>query len=160
MLTRLDDDVDVLSGKLHAIPTRVAKTGADEAEIIRDVCLRSGDGFPKGRVGHQRVTVAPWRCPLSNLESTVFLHARYGLTRGGERLRSLSRVALVTRMRAELRRNQAPAAVTVQDPSPRPAVGRGSGTRAGPACLRRGHPVPPPPLPPRAGSALTRADRR
>ena len=38
--------VDLLSGKVHAVPTRATATAADAAEIIRDLCLRSGDGFP------------------------------------------------------------------------------------------------------------------
>jgi hypothetical protein len=38
--------VDLLSGKLHAVPTRKTDTAAMAAEIIRDMCLRSGDGFP------------------------------------------------------------------------------------------------------------------
>jgi hypothetical protein len=38
--------VDLLSGKVHAVPTRSTATAADTAAIIRDLCLRSGDGFP------------------------------------------------------------------------------------------------------------------
>ena len=42
--------VDLLSGKVHAVPTRstAAATAADAAAIICDMCLRSGDsdGFP------------------------------------------------------------------------------------------------------------------
>ncbi len=38
--------VDLLSGKVHAVPTRSTATAADAVAIIRDMCLRSGDGFP------------------------------------------------------------------------------------------------------------------
>ena len=38
--------IDLLSGKVHAVPTRATATAADAAVIIRDMCLRSGDGFP------------------------------------------------------------------------------------------------------------------
>ncbi len=38
--------VDLLSGKVHAIPTGATAAAADAAETIRDMCLRSGDGFP------------------------------------------------------------------------------------------------------------------
>ena len=34
--------VDLLSGKVHAAPTRATATAAN-AEMIRDMCLRSGD---------------------------------------------------------------------------------------------------------------------
>jgi hypothetical protein len=36
----------LLSGKAHAVPTRASATAADAVAIIRDMCLRSGDGFP------------------------------------------------------------------------------------------------------------------
>ncbi len=39
-------DIDLLSGKVHAVPSRATATAADAAEIIRNMCLRSGDGFP------------------------------------------------------------------------------------------------------------------
>jgi hypothetical protein len=42
----IQNHVDLLSGKVHAVPTRATATAADAAEIIRDMCLRSGDGFP------------------------------------------------------------------------------------------------------------------
>ena len=31
---------------MHAVPTRATATAADAGEIIRDMCLRSGAGFP------------------------------------------------------------------------------------------------------------------
>ncbi len=40
----IQNHVDLLSGKVHAVPTRAK--AADAAAIIRDICLRSGDGFP------------------------------------------------------------------------------------------------------------------
>jgi hypothetical protein len=42
----IQNHVHLLSGKVHAVPTRATATAADAAEIIRDMCLRSGDGFP------------------------------------------------------------------------------------------------------------------
>ena len=42
----IQNHVDLLSGKVHAVPTRSTATAAEAAEIIRDMCLRSGDGFP------------------------------------------------------------------------------------------------------------------
>jgi hypothetical protein len=60
------------SGKAHALPTRATATAVDAAEIIRDMCLRSGDGFPdvlavdhdvpglgpgRGLVPHRRLSV-------------------------------------------------------------------------------------------------------
>ena len=42
----LQTHVDLLSGRVHAVPTRATATAADAATIIRDMCLRSGAGFP------------------------------------------------------------------------------------------------------------------
>jgi len=42
----IQNHVDLLSGKVHAVPTRATATATDAADIIRDMCLRSGDGFP------------------------------------------------------------------------------------------------------------------
>jgi hypothetical protein len=42
----IQNHMDLLSGKVHAVPTRATATAADAAAIIRDMCLRSGDGFP------------------------------------------------------------------------------------------------------------------
>jgi hypothetical protein len=42
----IQNHVDLMSGKVHAVPTRATATAADAADIIRDMCLRSGDGFP------------------------------------------------------------------------------------------------------------------
>jgi hypothetical protein len=41
----IQNHVDLLSGKVHAVPTRAAATAA--REMIRDMCLRSGDCFPR-----------------------------------------------------------------------------------------------------------------
>jgi hypothetical protein len=41
----IKNHVDLLSWKVHAVPTRATATAAAAAEIIRDMCLRSGDGF-------------------------------------------------------------------------------------------------------------------
>ncbi len=42
----IQNHVDLLSHKVHAVPTRSTATAADAAAIIRDLCLRSGDSFP------------------------------------------------------------------------------------------------------------------
>ena len=42
----IQNHVDLLSGKVHAVATRATATAADAAVIIRDMCLRSGAGFP------------------------------------------------------------------------------------------------------------------
>jgi hypothetical protein len=42
----IQNHVDLLSGKVHAVPTRATATAAEAAETIRDMCLRSGNGFP------------------------------------------------------------------------------------------------------------------
>ncbi len=42
----IQNHVDLLSGKVHAVPTRATSTATDAADITRDMCLRSGDGFP------------------------------------------------------------------------------------------------------------------
>ncbi len=42
----IQNHVDLLSGRVSAVPTRATATAADAAEIIRDLCLRSGTGFP------------------------------------------------------------------------------------------------------------------
>ena len=42
----IQNHVDLLSGKVFAVPTRATATAAEAAEIIRDLCLRSGTGFP------------------------------------------------------------------------------------------------------------------
>ena len=42
----IQNHVDLLSGKVHAVATRATASATDAAEIIRDMCLRSGAGFP------------------------------------------------------------------------------------------------------------------
>ena len=42
----IQNHVDLLSGKVGAVPTRSTATAVDAAEINRDMCLRSGAGFP------------------------------------------------------------------------------------------------------------------
>jgi hypothetical protein len=42
----IQNHIDLLSGKVHAIHTRATATAAVAAEIICDMCLRSGDCFP------------------------------------------------------------------------------------------------------------------
>ena len=39
-----------LSGNVHAVPTRSTATATGAAAIIRDMCLRSGAGFPDALV--------------------------------------------------------------------------------------------------------------
>jgi hypothetical protein len=42
----IQNHVDLLSGKVHAVPLHATATAAEAAEIIRNMCLRSGNGFP------------------------------------------------------------------------------------------------------------------
>jgi hypothetical protein len=42
----IQNHVDLLSGKVHAVPTRSTASAGAAATIIRDMCLRSGAGFP------------------------------------------------------------------------------------------------------------------
>ncbi len=44
----IQNHVDLLSGKVHSVPTRSTATATDAAAIIRDMRHRSGDGFPDG----------------------------------------------------------------------------------------------------------------
>ncbi len=43
----IQNHVDLLSGKVHAVPTRSTATAAEAAAIIRDMCLRTGSGPPR-----------------------------------------------------------------------------------------------------------------
>jgi hypothetical protein len=52
----IQNHVDLRSGKVHAVPTRATATAADAAAIIRDMCLRSGHGFPEVLVVDQDST--------------------------------------------------------------------------------------------------------
>ena len=42
----IQNHVDLLSGKVHGVPTRSTATADDAAAIIRHMCRRSGAGFP------------------------------------------------------------------------------------------------------------------
>ncbi len=42
----IQNHVDLLAGKVHAVPCRATATAADAAAIVRDMCLRSSDGSP------------------------------------------------------------------------------------------------------------------
>ena len=42
----IQNHVDLLSGKVHAVPTRATATAQDAARIMVEMCLRSGDGLP------------------------------------------------------------------------------------------------------------------
>ena len=46
----IQNNVYLLSGKVHAVPMRSTATATDEAVIIRDRCLWSGAGFPDALV--------------------------------------------------------------------------------------------------------------
>ncbi len=61
----IQNHVDLLSGKVHAVPTRSTATAADAAAIIRDMCLRSGDGFPDAlAVDHDSELTSDVLCAL------------------------------------------------------------------------------------------------
>ncbi len=42
----IQNQVDLLSSKVHAIPSLVTAMAAESAKIIFNMCLRSGNGFP------------------------------------------------------------------------------------------------------------------
>ncbi len=42
----IQNQVDLLLSKVHAIPSLVTATAAEAAKIIGDMCLLSGNGFP------------------------------------------------------------------------------------------------------------------
>ena len=42
----IQNHADLLSAKVHTVPTRSTATATDAANILRDMCLRSCDGFP------------------------------------------------------------------------------------------------------------------
>ncbi len=42
----IQNHIDLLSGKVHAVPTCAMATAADATATLRDMCLRSGNGFP------------------------------------------------------------------------------------------------------------------
>ena len=46
----VQNHVDLLSGKVHAVRTRSTAMATDAAMIVRDMCLRSGAGFPDALV--------------------------------------------------------------------------------------------------------------
>ena len=59
----LQNHVDLLSGKVHAVTTRATAAAADAAEIIRDTCLSSEDGFLDVLVVdhvHERAQLTPF----------------------------------------------------------------------------------------------------
>ena len=48
----IQNHVDLLSGKVHPVPTRSTATATDATAVIRDMCLRSGAGFPDALVAN------------------------------------------------------------------------------------------------------------
>jgi hypothetical protein len=79
----IQNHVDLLSGKVHAVPTRATATAADAAEIIRDMRLRSGDGFPDSDVlvvarDHDpKFTSAVFRAFVKGMGSSLIVGSAY-----------------------------------------------------------------------------------
>jgi hypothetical protein len=75
----IQNHVDLLSGKVHAVPTRTTATAAEAAEIIRDMCLRSGDGFPDVLVvDHDpKFTSDVFRAFVKSMGSTLIVGSAY-----------------------------------------------------------------------------------
>ena len=75
----IQNHVDLLSGKVHAVPTRTTATAADAAEIIRDMCLRSGAGFPDVLVvDHDaKFTSAVFRAFVKSMGSSLIVGSAY-----------------------------------------------------------------------------------
>ena len=42
----IQNHVDLLSGKVHVVPTRSTATAKDAADILVEMCMRSGDSLP------------------------------------------------------------------------------------------------------------------
>mmetsp|Transcript_42107 Transcript_42107/g.88010 ORF Transcript_42107/g.88010 Transcript_42107/m.88010 type:complete len:282 (+) Transcript_42107:2479-3324(+) len=76
----IENHVDPLSGKVHAVPTRATATAADAAAIIRDMCFRSCDGFPDVLVvvGHvPKFTSAAFRACVMGMGSCLIIGSAY-----------------------------------------------------------------------------------
>ena len=75
----IQNHVDLMSGKVHAVPTRATATAADAADIIRDMCLRSGDGFPDVLVvDHDpKFTSAVFRAFVRGMGSCLIVGSAY-----------------------------------------------------------------------------------
>ena len=72
----IQNHADLLSAKVHAVPTRSTATATDAANILRDMCLRSCDGFPDVLAvdHHVRFTGVVF---LAFVKSTVDHHVRF-----------------------------------------------------------------------------------
>ena len=83
----IQNHVDLLSGKVHAVPTRATATAADAAAIIRDMCLRSGDGFPDVLVvdHDSKFTSALLRDFAKGMGSCPWPHSRLGVPQEHQR---------------------------------------------------------------------------
>ena len=75
----IQNHVDLLSGKVYALHTRATATAADAAEIIRDLCLRSGTGFPDVLVvDHDpKFTSAMFRAFVKSMGSCLIVGSAY-----------------------------------------------------------------------------------
>jgi hypothetical protein len=77
----IQNHVDLLSGKVHAVPTWATVTAADSdaAEIICDMCLRSGGGFPDVLVvdHNSKLTSAVFRAFAKGMGSCLIVGLAY-----------------------------------------------------------------------------------
>ena len=75
----IQNHVDLLSGRVYAVPTRATATAADAAEIIRDMCLRSGAGFPDALiVDHDpKFTSEVFRAFVKGMGSSLIVGSAY-----------------------------------------------------------------------------------
>ena len=73
----IQNHVDLLSGKVHAVPTR--STTTDAVHILRDMCLLSGDGFPDVLVvDHEaKFTSEVFRAFVKSMGSTLIVGSVY-----------------------------------------------------------------------------------
>ena len=81
----IQNHVDLMSGKVHAVPTRATATAADAADIIRDMCLRSGDGFPDVLVVDHDPQVHECRFPGLRQGHGLVPHRRIGVSQEHQR---------------------------------------------------------------------------
>jgi hypothetical protein len=71
--------IDLLSGKVHAVPTKATATAADPTVIIRDMCLRSCDGFPDVLVvDHDpKITSDVFQAFVKSMDSSLIVGSDY-----------------------------------------------------------------------------------
>ena len=75
----IQNHVYLLSGKVHAVPTRATATAKDAADILVEMCMRSGDGLPDVIVvDHDaKFTSALFRAFVKSMGSCLIVGSAY-----------------------------------------------------------------------------------